>query len=200
MDGAHPLHPPPGEPDFSQKHPLETKWTLWFDNPNGKQKQSQWGQTLRAVYTFDTVEDFWCLYNNIIPPSRLSNGSDLHLFREGVEPKWEDPMCEGGGKWTAVIPKANPQLLDSNWLHAVLACVGEQFDDGDEVCGVVVNVRPKQNRISMWTRTASNEAAQVAIGKQLKEIFGMPDTVRMGFLVHADAKRDDRKAKDRYTV
>ena len=48
-----------GEPDFSQKHPLETKWTLWFDNPNGKQKQAQWGQTLRAVYTFDTVEDFW---------------------------------------------------------------------------------------------------------------------------------------------
>lgn len=48
-----------GEPDFSKKHPLETKWTLWFDNPNGKLKQSQWGQTLRAVYTFDTVEDFW---------------------------------------------------------------------------------------------------------------------------------------------
>ena len=57
-----PLPPPPplaGEPDFSQKHPLETKWTLWFDNPNGKQKQATWGQTLRAVYTFDTVEDFW---------------------------------------------------------------------------------------------------------------------------------------------
>lgn len=56
------MAPPPrpaGEPDFSQKHPLETKWTLWFDNPNGKQKQATWGQTLRAVYTFDTVEDFW---------------------------------------------------------------------------------------------------------------------------------------------
>lgn len=50
---------PPGEPDFSKKHALETKWTLWFDNPNGKQKQATWGQTLRAVYTFDTVEDFW---------------------------------------------------------------------------------------------------------------------------------------------
>lgn len=47
------------EPDFSKKHPLETKWTLWFDNPNGKQKQATWGQTLRTVYTFDTVEDFW---------------------------------------------------------------------------------------------------------------------------------------------
>ena len=48
-----------GEPDFSKKHPLEYKWTLWFDNPKGSQKQSTWGQTLRAVYTFDTVEDFW---------------------------------------------------------------------------------------------------------------------------------------------
>lgn len=191
-----------GEPDFSQKHPLESKWTLWFDNPDGKQKQSQsqWGQTLRAVYTFDTVEDFWCLYNNIIPPSRLANMSDLHLFKEGVEPKWEDPTCEHGGKWTAILAKGNSQLLDTNWLHAVLACIGEQFDEGDEICGIVVNVRPKNNRIAVWTRTASNEAAQISIGKQLKEIFGMPENARLGFLVHADAKRADRKAKDRYTV
>lgn len=41
------------------KHPLEHKWTLWFDNPSGKQKQDTWGSSLRSVYTFDTVEDFW---------------------------------------------------------------------------------------------------------------------------------------------
>jgi hypothetical protein len=23
------------QPDFTQKHPLEHTWTLWFDNPNG---------------------------------------------------------------------------------------------------------------------------------------------------------------------
>jgi translation initiation factor 4E len=109
-------------------------------------------------------------------------------------------MCEGGGKWTATFPKGNAQLLDTNWLHAVLACIGEQFDDGDEICGVVVNVRQKMNRISLWTKTASNEAVQVAIGKHLKEIFGIPGTVNIGYLVHADAKRDDKKAKDRYTV
>jgi len=100
----------------------------------------------------------------------------------------------------ATLPKGNSQLLDANWLHVVLACIGEQFDDGDEICGVVVSVRLKNNRIAVWTRTASNEAVQVAIGKQLKEIFNMPENARLGFLVHADAKRDDRKAKDRYTV
>ncbi len=43
----------------------------------------------------------------------------------------------------------------------ILAAIGEQWDDGDEVCGVVVNVRPKQDRLQVWTKTASNEAAQV---------------------------------------
>ena len=33
--------------------------TLWFDNPNGRQKQNSYGATLRPVYTFSTVEDFW---------------------------------------------------------------------------------------------------------------------------------------------
>lgn len=63
---ATPL-PPPKQPAhlrpsctcFFPACAAETKWTLWFDNPNGKQKQTTWGQTLRAVYTFDTVEDFW---------------------------------------------------------------------------------------------------------------------------------------------
>lgn len=43
----------------------------------------------------------------------------------------------------------------------MLALIGEQFDHGDEICGVVVNVRAKQERISIWTKNSSNEAAQV---------------------------------------
>lgn len=49
-----------GEPNFANKHPLEHQWTLWFDvGSSGKQDVSTWGGTLRSVYTFDSVEDFW---------------------------------------------------------------------------------------------------------------------------------------------
>jgi translation initiation factor 4E len=139
------------------------------------------------------------LYNNVIPPSRLPLGSDLHLFREGIEPKWEDASCEHGGKWTITLNKSNQSVLDHNWLHVVLSCIGEHYDDGDEICGVVVNVRPKQNRISIWTKTAANEAAQVAIGRQLKEICGIGENTRIGYLPHADAK-NERKPQDRYSI
>lgn len=63
--------PEEGEiPDFGKKHPLENRWTLWFDNPskNSKQSSATWGQSLRAVYTFDTVEDFWWCAPAPAPP------------------------------------------------------------------------------------------------------------------------------------
>lgn len=41
--------------------------------------------------------------------------------------------------------------------------IGEQFEYGDEICGAVVSVRAKQERVAIWTKNASNEAAQVFI-------------------------------------
>ena len=100
-------------PDFNQKHPLEHTWTLWFDNPNGRQKQATWGQTLRSVYTFNTVEDFWCLYNNILAPSRLIMGTDFHLFKEGIEPKWEDANVQRAASGPISFRRARSRRLST---------------------------------------------------------------------------------------
>ena len=187
--------------DLTNKHPLEHSWTFWFDNPNGKQKQTTWGQTLRSVYTFKTIEDFWCLYNNVVPPSRLVTGADLHVFKEGIEPKWEDPLCANGGKWTVSYTKATSKSnTDASWLNLLLAMIGEQFAESDEICGAVVSVRNRGDRIALWTKTASNEAGQISIGKALKGFLDLPETTSIGYLTHADAKRLDKKAKDRYVL
>jgi len=42
--------------------------------------------------------------------------------------------------------------------------VGEQFDQGDEICGAVLNFRTRGDRISLWTKKAANEEAQVKHG------------------------------------
>lgn len=42
-----------------------------------------------------------------------------------------------------------------------MALIGEQFDEGDEICGVVASVRQRHDKLSLWTRNAANEAAQV---------------------------------------
>ena len=50
----------PNKDAAPEKHHLEHKWTLWYNSgSSGKQQANTWGSTLRAVYSFDTVEDFW---------------------------------------------------------------------------------------------------------------------------------------------
>ncbi|CAI9087893.1 OLC1v1022083C1 [Oldenlandia corymbosa var. corymbosa] len=180
---------------LAAKHPLEHSWTFWFDNPSAKNKQAAWGSSIRPIYTFSTVEDFWSIYNNIHHPSKLAVGADFHCFKNKIEPKWEDPVCANGGKWTVNFPRGKS---DTSWLYTLLAMIGEQFDYGDEICGAVVNVRARQDKISIWTKNAANETAQVSIGKQWKDFLDYNEQI--GFIFHEDAKKHDRAAKNKYTA
>lgn len=49
---------------------------------------------------------------------------------------------------------------DDDGNKQLLAMIGEQFDESEEICGVVVSVR-RQDKIALWTKHAQNEAAQV---------------------------------------
>jgi hypothetical protein len=35
------------------------RWTLWFDNPPKKASKENWGEALKPLASFDTIEDFW---------------------------------------------------------------------------------------------------------------------------------------------
>ncbi|XP_009592094.1 eukaryotic translation initiation factor [Nicotiana tomentosiformis] len=174
-----------------QPHKLERRWTFWFDKPK---QGAVWASALRKAYTFETVEEFWSLYDQIFKPSKLTANADFHLFKAGIEPKWEDPECANGGKWTVTSSrKAN---LETMWLETLMALVGEQFDESEEICGVVASVRRSQDKLSLWTRTASNEAAQMSIGRKWKEII---DAEKISYSFHDDSKKE-RSVKSRYTV
>ncbi|XP_020220748.1 eukaryotic translation initiation factor 4E-1 [Cajanus cajan] len=193
-DGAAANSKPPSAL-LRNPHPLENSWTFWFDNPSAKSKQAAWGSSMRPIYTFASVEEFWSIYNNIHHPSKLGGGADFHCFKHKIEPKWEDPICANGGKWTMTFQRGKS---DTSWLYTLLAMIGEQFDHGDEICGAVVNVRNRQDKIALWTKNASNEAAQVSIGKQWKEFLDYNDSI--GFIFHEDAKKLDRAAKSKYVI
>lgn len=43
----------------------------------------------------------------------------------------------------------------------LMALIGEQFDETEDICGIVASVRARGDKLALWTRTASNEAVQV---------------------------------------
>ncbi|XP_065862993.1 eukaryotic translation initiation factor [Euphorbia lathyris] len=176
-------------------HKLERKWTFWFDNQSKPKQGAAWGTSLRNIFTFDTVEEFWCLYDQIFKPSKLTANADFHLFKAGVEPKWEDPECANGGKWSVTCSRK--AMLDTMWLETLMALIGEQFDDSGDICGVVASVRQRQDKLALWTKSATNEAAQMGIGKKWKELLDVTDKITYSF--HDDSRRD-RSVKSRYNV
>merc|ERR1719423_412964 len=85
-DGADPMPnvAPAGEeltisPEHMMlKHPLQNKWAMWFFKND---KSKDWASNLRYITSFDTVEDFWALYNHILPASKLGAGCDYSVFK-----------------------------------------------------------------------------------------------------------------------
>ncbi|KAF9926945.1 eukaryotic translation initiation factor 4E [Modicella reniformis] len=172
--------------NFNAKHPLNNSWTLWFDNPGKKSNPNNWEQTLKELITFDTVEDFWGVYNNIMKTCDLSVNSNYHLFKQGIKPMWEDSANKQGGKWSIQLNRRAMTDIDNIWLYTMLACIGEAFEQESEVCGAVVSVRKAIFRISLWTRSSDNQDLAMSIGRTLKSQIGLDGTFE--FQPHHDTK------------
>ncbi|KXJ91340.1 translation initiation factor eIF 4e-like domain-containing protein [Microdochium bolleyi] len=209
--------------NFNVKHPLQSKWTLWFTKPSTG-KGDNWNDLLKEVITFNSVEEFWGIYNNIAGVSDLALKSDYHLFKEGVRPEWEDPQNKHGGKWSYSFKEKRNVDINEIWLHTMLGAVGETLEDEEdgEVMGVVVNVRKAFFRVGVWTRTigkaipgrgdgdvaggkgrppAKGQEILMNIGHRFKEILQLPPNEVVEFSGHTDsAHSGSTRAKAKYTV
>jgi len=233
--------------NFNVKHPLYSPWTLWFDSPATKGRNMPqtpisafpqtplpqtpgvaaaqgWMEDIKRVITFDSVEEFWGLYNNIVPPSQLPQKANYYLFKEGIIPAWEDDANKNGGKWSIQLPKdKNRAQVDKMWLYTMLAAIGETFDptltNSDPsgpppqslITGVIVSTRPQFYRLSIWTRLAPSSAEDdklreriEGVGKHFKmSVLGYTEVQKLAgplateveFLSHKDSERKGKTAK-----
>ncbi|XP_076794911.1 eukaryotic translation initiation factor 4E type 1B isoform X2 [Arvicanthis niloticus] len=108
----HREHPPDVQ---SKLHPLQYRWVLWFFKND---RSRAWQDNLQLVTKFNTVEDFWAMYSHVKLASKLSSGCDYALFKEGIQPMWEDSRNKRGGRWLLSIAKQQRHIeLDRLWLE-----------------------------------------------------------------------------------
>lgn len=134
---------------------------------------------LTVIGEFDTVETFCRYFNWLKPPSKLEKNSNYHLFKSGIKPMWEDEANANGGKWVLTM-KNNPQLLDRCWTWLAMALVGEDLDEGDEICGAVVSLRSKVDRIQLWTRSKDDVEKINGIGRKMAKLLDVSEADGIG--------------------
>lgn len=230
--------------NFNVKHPLYSPWTLWFDSPATKGRNMPqtpisafpqtpvpqtpgaaaaqgWMEDIKRVISFDSVEEFWGLYNNIVPPSQLPQKANYYLFKEGIIPAWEDEANKNGGKWSIQLPKdKNRANVDKMWLYTMLAAIGETFDpspadseNGSQslITGVIVSTRPQFYRLSIWTRLAPSGVDEdglrervEGVGRYFKiSVLGYAEGAKLAgplateveFLSHKDSEKKGKPKK-----
>jgi len=198
---------------FTVKHPLYSTWTLYYQSPQSKNlprlpetaaappghPAGAWMNDIKRVVNFDCVEDFWGMYNNIVPPSKLPPKADYFLFRAGIIPAWEDEANKDGGKWAVQMPRNKTEAqIDKMWLYTMLAAIGETFDadvskdastsETELITGIILSSRPAFFRINVWTRSAPadlNEPSPLlerilAIGRHFKtQVLGIDPEARL---------------------
>lgn len=139
---------PPRNP---ASHPLEHEWTFFFHPATSTSASMSTYAAGQKIATVDTVEDLCPLLSWLERPSQLEMGSAISVFKvqflllrwrkraqerqqDGIKPVWEDEANANGGKWTLTILN-NTALLDRCWTWLVLALLGEELDDRNQVCG-----------------------------------------------------------------
>ena len=152
---------------------LSQKWTLWY---------GRWDAPAQ-VMTFDTLNEFWRLFNNIKCPSELPPKMDYHLFKQGITPMSEDVHNVEGGSLSI---ECSHNEIARFWLHSVLSIIGHNFTDQDYICGIMINVRPKFGRIQLWIRSCTDNTILKRMGTEWKGLLECHYRQQVKYTTHHD--------------
>lgn len=172
------------------EHPLQCPHAFWFSRraPGKLQSSTNYADNIKLVGKFASVEQFWRFYSYLVRPGDLSGHSDIHLFKDGIKPMWEDEANKHGGKWIVRLRKG---LASRCWENLILAMLGEQFMVGSEVCGAVISVRFQEDIISIWNRNAADQATTTRIRDTLKRVLNLPQNTIMEYKAHQSSLKDN---------
>lgn len=77
-----------------------------------------------------------------------------------------------------------------------MALVGEELEDGDEICGAVVSLRSKVDRIQVWTRNKDDVERLNGIGKKLVKLLDVSEADSIG--LEFQYNTDDRPLPNKF--
>lgn len=168
---------------------LRDNWVLWEQVViEGK----NYSDATRKVTKFSTVQDFWGIWNGLPQPSELleqkrimrDQGSSsvpidaLMIFKDGVQPQWEDPVNASGGHFQIQMKASSGGgQIDEYWNNIVLALVGGTLEPADMITGVRLVDKlfgPKAAnviRIELWFSKFSDNNAVATLKRNFENVI-----------------------------
>ncbi|CBK22821.2 uncharacterized protein [Blastocystis hominis] len=183
-------------------HLLQNTWVIseQYQQEEKADKARDYESSFEKICSFNTIEDFWGYWNKLPRISDVffdgnekivirndernpGEGSRKYkiqsqcLFKEGVEPKYEDAQNRRGGNMRVLFGKEDHAKLSDVWETVVLSLIGESLDDGDNITGARVvdkSVPYKKqinHRIEIWFREWNDEGFRNVLKERVEGIL-----------------------------
>ena len=111
---------------------------------------------ISVAFLFNQIEEFWSIFQHIRKPDSTKSGVELHMFRDGIVPIWEDEANKTGGKITLKLKKDFTTII---WEEIIFAIIGDVFPKttADMINGVAVSIRRDCNIVQIWFSNFANQ-------------------------------------------
>ena len=130
---------------MTEKHNLQHTWTIWFH----KMYDNNWGiDSYKKIYTFSTIEDFWCVYNSIIP--HMKNGL-FFIMKEGIQPIWEDEENLHGCSISYISEK-----YETEWKELCIGMISNNLiANNNEINGISSCPKKHNYLLKLWMKNCT---------------------------------------------
>ena len=115
------------------------------NNKNENKYESQ----LKKLSEFDTIEDFWAIYQHLKNPDNCQPGIEFHLFKESIKPIMEDESNKNGGKLILKCNKGYTAIIFEEILLRILGCLIPK-DLSDKINGISFISKKGYNILEIW--------------------------------------------------
>ena len=107
---------------------------------------------------FDTVEDFWGIFQHLRKPDSCRAGIEYFMFKEPIKPMWEDENNKNGGRISIKLRKDYTTII---WEEMIFALIGDVLPSEikEQINGIVVTSRKDFNTLQIWIR--GNESKMI---------------------------------------
>ena len=170
--------------DPNQKGKLANKYVFWFrisedilKNQFPKQSidSSEYESQVKKMGEFDTIEDFWSIYQHIKKPDKCKQGIEIQLFKDPIKPMWEDEYNKKGGKLTLKLNKGYTTII---WEELILGIIGNILPNeiSEGINGIVFSSKKESNILQIWFRDY-NKNYYAELEQCIRDLIQIPNEV-----------------------
>ena len=165
--------------DKIEKTKLKSKYIFYYrifeEQQSEKITKEEYEKQIKPIAEFDSIEDFWAIFQHLRKPDSCRAGIEFQLFRGNIKPTWEDDNNKNGGKVSIKLCKGYTTII---WEEIIFALIGGVLPDN--INGIVVSTRKEMNKLSIWFNNW-NEDNNNNIKKIIRDLLQMPPEVTLEF-------------------